>query len=68
MATLFSIFLISLAAVVCGAVFLIKLGGWLAILSAILILIYFFSSMSIILILMLAEAAELKKKREETKQ
>ena len=61
MATLFMIFLVSLIASVTGAVILIKVGGWLAILSAVLILMYFFASASMVAIVMLTEAVSRKK-------
>ena len=42
------IFLTFLAGIICGAVILIKIGGWLAILSAILIILYYFFSAGIL--------------------
>ena len=63
MATLTIIFLVSFLACMTGAVMLIKIGGWLAILSAILILIYYFVSTGAIVILGVAELAEMKKKK-----
>lgn len=63
------IYLTLFAAVICGAVMLIKVGGWLAILSATFILIHFFITASLLVILGLNSWAEKNKsKRQEEKK
>lgn len=59
------IYLTCFVAVIAGAVMLIQMGGWLAILSAILIIIHFFLTASLLVILGLASA---KLKKQEIKK
>ena len=48
MGALVLIFLTFFIGIICGAIILIKIGGWLAILSAILIILYYFFSTGIL--------------------
>lgn len=66
MLTLLLIFLTAFVAAVCGAVILIKLGGWLAITAAIIILCYYFLSISIFVISIGLD--NLKKRMEERRK
>ncbi len=69
MMTILMICLTAFAAVICGGVILIKLGGWLATLSAILIICHFFVSTAIIIILAAdAETDKRKRMKEEAKK
>ena len=65
MGALALIFITFFAAVICGAVMLIQLGGWLAILAAILILCHFFISLSLNVLFV---AGSLKEKEKEKKK
>ena len=58
-------FLTAFAAVICGAVLLIQIGGWLPILVAILIILYYFLSTGVLVILIAADVADKKKKMKE---
>lgn len=68
MGTIALIFLTAFAAVVCGAVLLIKLGGWLAIASAIVVIMYYFLSTSILIILFAADAFEKRRLKNKEEQ
>lgn len=65
MGTIALIFLTAFAAVVCGAVLLIQIGGWLPILTAILLILHYFLSTTMIIILFTAEAVDKRKKLKE---
>lgn len=67
MRTLVLLLLTFFVGIVVGSVKLIQLGGWLAILSAILILIHYFLTFAFIIILMSAEEIKKKKIEEETR-
>ena len=61
MGVLALLFLTFFTAVIIGAVLLIQLGGWLAILSAILIIFHFFVSSSILVCSMVLDKITKKK-------
>lgn len=65
MTVLLLIFFTFFIAIVCGAVLLIQLGGWLAILAAILSVCYFFLSVSMILILGAGSVANKRQQKGE---
>lgn len=61
MGAILMIYLTLFAAVICGSVMLIQLGGWLAIISAVLIIIHFFITGALLVILGIASWAEKEK-------
>lgn len=65
MATISLLFTTFFAAVVCGSVLLIRLGGWLAMVAAILILCQFFISLSLITILTVGSMKDRQKQKEK---
>jgi uncharacterized integral membrane protein len=68
MGALLLIYLTLFAAVICGSVILIQLGGWLAILSAVLIIIHFFITGALLVILGIASWAEKEKIKKQEAQ
>ena len=68
MGALLLIYLTLFAAVICGSVILIQLGGWLAILSAVLIIIHFFITAALLVILGIASWAEKEKIKKQEAQ
>ena len=68
MKTILMLFLTAFASVVCGSVLLIKAGGWLATLSAILIICYYFVSSALIMILIAGIETDKKKYRKTEEQ
>lgn len=69
MRTIAILCLTAFAAVICGSVTLIKIGGWLSTLSAILIICWYFLSSALIVILVAGvEADKRKHEKEEAKR
>lgn len=68
MRTIAMLCLTAFAAVICGSVILIKLGGWLATLSAILVICWYFLSSALIVILVAGAEADKKKRVKEEAQ
>lgn len=68
MGVLLLIYLTLFAAVICGSVILIQMGGWLAILSAVLIIIHFFITGALLVILGIASWAEKEKIKKQEAQ
>ena len=69
MKTIAMLCLTAFAATICGSVILIKAGGWLATLSAILIICHYFISSALIMILVAGAEADKKRfKKEEDKK
>lgn len=68
MGVLLLIYLTLFAAVICGSVILIQIGGWLAILSAVLIIIHFFITGALLVILGIASWAEKEKIKKQEAQ
>lgn len=68
MGALLLIYLTLFASVICGSVILIQLGGWLAILSAVLIIIHFFITAALLVILGIASWAEKEKIKKQEAQ
>ena len=68
MGALLLIYLTLFAAVICGSVILIQMGGWLAILSAVLIIIHFFITGALLVILGIASWAEKEKIKKQEAQ
>lgn len=67
MGIILMIFATFFAAIVCGTVLLIQSGGWLAIMTAILILCQYFISLGLIITLAAYGKINKKNSKEETK-